>query len=67
LGLALGWLGWKYVILGFFAANFFGAFIGLLLIAAKKARYDQPIPYGVYLAMGTVFAVLVGPDIVTHL
>jgi leader peptidase (prepilin peptidase) / N-methyltransferase len=66
LGLALGWLGWKYVILGFFAANFFGAFIGLALIAAKKARYDQPIPYGVYLAIGTVFAVLLGPDIVTH-
>jgi leader peptidase (prepilin peptidase)/N-methyltransferase len=67
LGLALGWLGWKYVILGFFAANFFGALIGVALIATKKAHLDQPVPYGVFLALGTVFAVLLGPTIVSHL
>jgi leader peptidase (prepilin peptidase)/N-methyltransferase len=67
LGLALGWLGWRYVVLGFFAANLFGAVIGVALIAAKKARMDQQVPYGVFLAMGTAFAVLLGPNIVTHL
>ena len=67
LGLALGWLGWRYVVLGFFAANLFGAVIGVALIAAKKARMDQQVPYGVFLAVGTAFAVLLGPDIVTHL
>lgn len=66
LGLALGWLGWKYVVLGFFAANFFGALIGVALIATKKARLDQQVPYGVFLALGTVFAVLLGPNIVPH-
>jgi prepilin signal peptidase PulO-like enzyme (type II secretory pathway) len=55
------------VVLGSFAANFFGAVIGVALIAAKKARMDQQIPYGVFLAVGTAFAVLLGPDIVTHL
>ena len=35
LGLALGWLGWRYVVLGFFAANFIGLVIGLALIAAQ--------------------------------
>jgi leader peptidase (prepilin peptidase)/N-methyltransferase len=66
LGLALGWLGWKYVILGFFAANFIGALIGLVLIGTKRMTRDQLIPYGIFLALGTEFAVLVGPVIVTH-
>ena len=35
LGLSLGWLGVGYVLLGFFAANVFGAVIGLGLIATK--------------------------------
>ena len=66
IGLALGWLGWKYVVLGFFAANLIGAILGLALIATKRMRHDQQIPYGVFLALGTAFAVLVGPVIVTH-
>ncbi len=66
LGLALGWLGWKYVVLGFFSANLIGAIVGLVLIATKRMRRDQQIPYGVFLALGTAFAVLVGPVIVTH-
>ena len=35
LGLALGWLGWRYVVLGFFAANLIGLVIGVVLIAAR--------------------------------
>ena len=66
LGLALGWLGWKYVILGFFSANLFGAVIGIFLIATKRMSRDQQVPYGVFLAMGTVFAVTVGPAIIPH-
>lgn len=66
LGLALGWLGVGDVLIGFFAANLTGAVIGLMLIALKKMSRDQPIPYGVYLALGTVVAVLVGPTILTH-
>ncbi len=66
IGLALGWLGWKYVVLGFFAANLIGAIVGVALIATKRMRRDQQVPYGVFLALGTAFAVLVGPAIVTH-
>ena len=32
LGLALGWLGVGYVLLGFFAANLIGAVLGIALI-----------------------------------
>lgn len=67
LGLALGWLGWRYVVLGFFSANLIGAVIGLLLITTKKMSRDQQIPYGVFLGLGAVLAVYAGPKIVVHL
>ena len=63
LGLGLGWLGVGYVLLGFFAANFIGAVIGLWLIATKKMSRDQPIPYGVFLALGAALAIYAGPEL----
>jgi leader peptidase (prepilin peptidase)/N-methyltransferase len=63
LGLGLGWLGIRYVILGFFAANLVGAIIGLALIATKKMSREQPIPYGVFLAIGAGIALYAGPEI----
>jgi len=63
-GLGLGWFGWRYVVLGFFAANFLGAIIGLTLIAMRRMTRDQPIPYGVFLALGTALAIFAGPEIV---
>jgi leader peptidase (prepilin peptidase)/N-methyltransferase len=63
LGLGLGWLGIRYVILGFFAANLVGAVLGLALIAAKKMSREQPIPYGVFLAIGAGIALYAGPEI----
>jgi leader peptidase (prepilin peptidase) / N-methyltransferase len=63
LGLGLGWLGIRFVILGFFAANLVGAIIGLVLIATKKMSREQPIPYGVFLALGAAIALYAGPEI----
>jgi leader peptidase (prepilin peptidase)/N-methyltransferase len=63
LGLALGWLGIRYVLLGFFAANLIGAVVGLALIASKKMTRQQQIPYGVFLAAGTLLALYAGPEI----
>ena len=65
LGLGLGWFGWRYVVLGFFAANLIGAIVGVALIGMKKMTRDQPIPYGVFLAIGAALAVFAGPEIVT--
>lgn len=65
LGLGLGWLGWRYVVLGFFAANLIGAVVGLILIGMKKMSRDQPIPYGVFLALGAGLAVFAGPEFVS--
>jgi leader peptidase (prepilin peptidase)/N-methyltransferase len=63
LGLCLGWFGWRFVVIGFFAANVIGAVIGLVLIATKRMSNDQPIPYAVFLAIGTAVAVFAGPEI----
>ncbi len=63
LGLALGWLGFRFVLLGFFAGNLFGAIIGVFLIWTKRRRRDEPIPYGVFLALGTALALFAGSEI----
>ena len=36
LGLGLGWLGWRYAVLGFMLANIIGAGVGIALIATKR-------------------------------
>jgi leader peptidase (prepilin peptidase)/N-methyltransferase len=61
LGLSLGWLGVRYVLLGFFAANLIGAVIALSLIAAKRIQRKTPLPYGVFLSVGTFVAIYAGP------
>jgi leader peptidase (prepilin peptidase)/N-methyltransferase len=63
LGLALGWLGVGYVLLGFFAANVIGAVLGIALIATKKMTRTDRIPYGVFLACGCAVAVFAGPEL----
>jgi leader peptidase (prepilin peptidase)/N-methyltransferase len=63
LGLALGWLGVRYVLLGFFAANLIGAVIGVTLIATKRISREQQIPYGVFLALGAAVAIFAGPEL----
>ena len=63
LGPCVGWLGWRYVLLGFFAANLIGALIGIALIASKRISRQQQIPYGVFLALGCAVAVFAGPEL----
>ena len=63
LGLGLGWLGIRYVVLGFFAANLIGALFGGFLILTKRIQRDQQIPYGVFLALGVAVAIYAGPEL----
>lgn len=67
LGLALGWFGVWYVVLGFFASNLIGAVIGVALLATKRVERRQPVPYGVFLSLGTLLLVYAGPEIVSWL
>ena len=63
LGLGLGWLGVGYAILGFFAGNVVGVVVGVTLLATKRIERRQPIPYGVFLAVGAYLAIFIGPEI----
>jgi leader peptidase (prepilin peptidase) / N-methyltransferase len=63
LGLSLGWLGVRYVLLGFFASNLIGAVIGIALIAMGRMSRGQQIPYGIFLALGTALAIYAGPEL----
>lgn len=60
LGLGLGWLGFKFVILGFFAANLIGLVTALALIAVGKIDRSRRIPYGVFLSLGAIFSIEFG-------
>jgi prepilin signal peptidase PulO-like enzyme (type II secretory pathway) len=66
LGLALGWLGVRYVLLGFFAANLIGAMVSLALMAAHRLERHQQVPYGVFLALGAAFAIFTGPEVLSQ-
>jgi leader peptidase (prepilin peptidase)/N-methyltransferase len=57
-------IGWKLVILVFFMAPFFGALVGLYIKFVKK---KDIIPYGPYLSLATVVAILWGDKILRRL
>jgi leader peptidase (prepilin peptidase)/N-methyltransferase len=63
LGLYLGFLGWGEVVLGFFAAFLLGALVGLALIALKRRGRKDAVPFGPFLAAGTILAALWGEPI----
>lgn len=65
LGLFLGWLGWLQVFGGLFAGFLLGAVIGSLLIAFGGRSRKQHIPFGPFLAAGTMTFVLAGDQIVS--
>ncbi len=64
LGMFLGWLGWADVIGGLFAGFLYGAVIGIVLIAVGSRGRRQHIPFGPFLAAGTMTFVLFGDQIV---
>ena len=64
LGLSLGWLGWGEVFLGLFLGFLYGAVIGLALIITRIRARSQALPFGPFLAAGTMTAILVGTAII---
>jgi leader peptidase (prepilin peptidase) / N-methyltransferase len=65
LGLALGWLSWGNVLVGFFLAFAYGAVVGSALLLTRARRRKQAVPFGPFLAAGTLTAILVGSDIIS--
>jgi leader peptidase (prepilin peptidase) / N-methyltransferase len=63
LGLYLGYLGALDVTFGLFLGFMYGAVIGVALMAFRKRGRRQHIPFGPFLAAGTLTIVLVGGPI----
>jgi leader peptidase (prepilin peptidase)/N-methyltransferase len=56
-------LGWPKIIPGVFLSFVFGAFFGITLILLKKEKIGQYIPFGPFLILGTVTALVWGSKI----
>lgn len=63
LGLYLGYLGWGELVLGLFLGFLYGAVIGIGLILARVRTRKDHVPFGPFLAAGTITAILVGEAI----
>ena len=63
LGLSLGWVSTATAVLGVVMGLLLGVLVGIGLIATNvKTRQDQ-LPFGPFMALGTVSALLIGPQI----
>lgn len=58
-------LGWKAVLVTIFIGALGGSLIGLILMGLHLKRRGDPIPFGPFLALGAVVALLAGPELVT--
>lgn len=54
------WLGWKYLLLAAFIACVIGAFFGGAAMVLARQQWGQKMPFGPFLALGSVFTVLGG-------
>jgi leader peptidase (prepilin peptidase)/N-methyltransferase len=57
-------VGWKLILLVFFLAPFFGAVVGIVVKIREK---KDTIPYGPYISIATIIAVLWGEKILRYL
>lgn len=60
LGAYLGWLNPGLVAVGLFLGFLAGAVVGVALMAAGRAGRKTAVPFGPFLALGTIVAVFVG-------
>lgn len=59
------YLGWRLTILTIFLAVFSGSIIGIgLMVRQGKKNMQMLLPFGVFLGIGSIVALLVGPQIV---
>jgi leader peptidase (prepilin peptidase)/N-methyltransferase len=60
IGLVLGWLGVPYLLVGLLAGNLAGVALSVVLMATGRMSRTTQLPYGVFLALGSLIAVLAG-------
>jgi leader peptidase (prepilin peptidase)/N-methyltransferase len=63
LGMYTGWLGWSSWAVGLFLGFFLGGVFGVALIAVKKGGRKTAVPFGPFMLLGALVAILVGPEL----
>jgi leader peptidase (prepilin peptidase)/N-methyltransferase len=58
-----GVLGWKGIILTTFISSLVGSLVGISLIISKGGKVSTKIPFGPYLALGALFSLFLGQEI----
>jgi leader peptidase (prepilin peptidase)/N-methyltransferase len=61
LGTLLAWFGWRVLIAGGAAGFLLGGLGGVVLLASRRADRKQLIPFGPFMIVGAVLAVLAWP------
>jgi leader peptidase (prepilin peptidase) / N-methyltransferase len=64
MGMVGSFLGWKGAFLTIMLGALTGSVVGVTLIALKKHQADKVIPFGPYLAFGTLLTLFYGADII---
>ncbi len=65
LAMVGAFLGWKAVLVTLVLSSFSGALIGMALIALQKGNLKLALPFGTFLALGAVAAMLAGDPLIT--
>ncbi|MBS1125557.1 MAG: Prepilin peptidase [Nitrospirae bacterium] len=65
MGMVGCFLGWKGAFLTIMLGALTGSLVGMTLIALKKHQADKVIPFGPYLAFGTLLTLFYGADIIS--
>lgn len=58
------WLGWQQAMLGFLLAFFLGAVVGVALILLRIKSRKDAVPFGPFIAMGTLLSIFWGERII---
>ncbi len=63
LGMYTAWLGWGAWAVGLFLGFALGGVFGIALIAVKRGGRKTAVPFGPFMLLGVLIAVLVGPEL----
>lgn len=64
LAMVGAFLGWKAVLLTLILASFSGALVGIVLMATSRGGMRYALPFGTFLAMGALIAMVAGDQII---
>jgi len=63
LGLYTGWLGWGAWFVGLFLGFLLGGLFGMALIVLRRGGRKTAVPFGPFMLLGVLVAVLAGPEL----